>query len=567
MEFPSLLFSESLHTRTQEMNGLLKTYRIALQHPLHLLAWAVLASTCLVALLAHAEPENLSESGESFAFKAEVTRVLDILINSLYTDKDVFLRELISNGSDALDRFRFAAIKNPNWVEDDFVPFIHVQGLPATKAVRIQDNGIGMTREEMINDLGRIARSGTTAFLDGESIDEETNLIGMFGVGFYSVFLVAERVDVYSRHPSSPEIWHWSSDGSGSFNISQTTDAEVNTDRERDPLGAHGTRIILQLKPKFGRQYSDEGTLERLLERYSQYINYPLGIWSMIHERLEVEVDEEGHERFKDVHPEDEDYDQLMAGDDDLDDLDLDDFGEDLGEDQLRHDTVMKWDFRRINTQPPIWLRPPRTVTDQEYRDFFASLSGSGEPPASWLHYKAASDSISFRALLYIPRSRPFNVFQDPTSTRGVRLYRQRIFVSENATGLLPEYLTFLQGAIDSHDLPLNVNREVVAESSILTAMRQNIVKRVIRWLDSWSQSTLLLGEDATEAADAAKTAEAETEEEVDEALRNLRKLQEEEWGADAYDPYHPELDEDQAFSDEDQFGSRETLDRSAGRG
>jgi molecular chaperone HtpG len=346
---------------------------------------------------------------EQMNFQAEVSRLLDIVAHSLYSEKEIFLRELISNAADACDRLRHAALIQSDLLGDDSGFRIRLKADPAAKTLTIADNGIGMNRQELIDNLGTIARSGTAAFMQQlENKQEGANLIGQFGVGFYSAFMVADRVDVSTRRAGEAEGWHWSSDGKGAFTIEEDQDAP-----------ARGARIVLHLK-KGEEEYLDPHRIRRIVATYSDHIAVPV----VLESSKEDEPDE------------------------------------------------------TLNAASALWTRPKSEITEEQYKEFYHHVGHTFDDPWLRLHFKAEG-VMEYTGLLFIPSQKPFDLFH-PDRKPGVRLYVKRVFITEDCAELLPPYLRFLRGIVDTEDLPLNVSRELLQNNPRLAKIRQALCKKVL---------------------------------------------------------------------------------------
>src|SRR5690625_1891839 len=345
-------------------------------------------------------------AAETMAFQAEVSRLIDIVANALYAKREVFLRELISNASDACDRLRYAALTQPDLLSGDSELAIELRPDPKTATLIVQDNGIGMNREDLIANLGTIASSGTARFLEqlGEK-KGELDLIGQFGVGFYSAFMVAEKVLVETRRAGEEEGWRWESDGRSGFSLGASDDAP-----------ARGTRITLHLKDD-AKEYLEPARLREVVKTYSDHLAVP------------VRLLEEG-------------------------------------------------EAERLNSEGALWTRPRNEITDENYKEFYHHIAHAFDDPWAWLHFKAEG-VIEYTGLLYIPTTAPWDLF-DPARHHGVRLYVKRIFIAEGVEALVPPYLRFLRGVIDSEDLPLNVSRETLQHSPVLGRMKGALTNRVL---------------------------------------------------------------------------------------
>lgn len=346
-------------------------------------------------------------TAETLSFQAEVSRLLDIVANSLYSHKEIFLRELISNASDACDRLRYAAIAQPDLIAEDPDFTIRITVEKAGRRLTIADNGIGMNRDELVENLGTIARSGTAAFVAQlEESKADVSQIGQFGVGFYSAFMVAEKVEVVSRKAGEDQAWCWRSDGKGNFEVEES---------ERDL--ARGTEITLTLKKGEDSFLSPE-EIRRIVTTYSDHIAIPI----------------------------------VLAGKD--------------GEEQT------------LNQASALWTRPKSEITEEQYKEFYHHVSHGFDEPWMHLHFKAEG-VIEYAGLLFVPSSRPFDLFH-PDRQHQLKLYVKRVFITDDCAGLVPSYLRFLRGVIDSEDLPLNVSREMLQTNPVVAKIRKAVVKRVL---------------------------------------------------------------------------------------
>ena len=353
---------------------------------------------------------------ERLRFQAEVSRLLNIVANSLYSEKEIFLRELISNASDACDRLRYAALTEPGLAEGDGGFAIRLVADRTARTLSIVDNGIGMNREELIENLGTIARSGTAAFLDGLASDKkagkgEVNLIGQFGVGFYSAFMVADSVVVVTRKAGEKEGWRWTSDGQGEFTVEPAPDA------------ARGAAITLHLKED-ADEYLEPARLRNIVKTYSDHISFL------------ITLDAKGGEKKDEVEDE------------------------------------------RLNQASAIWARPKSEVDEKTYTEFYHHVAHALDDPWLTLHFKAEG-VIEYAGLLYVPTTAPFDLFH-PERKSCVKLYVRRVFITDDCETLVPSWLRFLRGVVDSEDLPLNVSRELLQNSPILSKIRAGVTSRVI---------------------------------------------------------------------------------------
>jgi molecular chaperone HtpG len=378
---------------------------------------------------------------ETFQFQAEVSRTMSIIINSLYSNKDVFLRELVSNAADACDKRRFLALSNDEAAtQADIV--IRVKADKDARTVTIEDAGVGMTRQELINNLGSIATSGTAKFAEaiGQNNDD-VSLIGQFGVGFYSAYLVADKVTVTTRSftDSSSKQYTWESNADSSYTIREDSpDAE--------PLfGSSGTRIVLHLKDT-SSEYLESFKIEELLRRYSEFISFPIQTWQ---EKTEMEEIADGDEK------------------------------DDEGNQKMKRVPKTVADWSQINTLQPIWMRRPREVLKEEYVEFYKTIAKDFNDPAGYSHFAVEGD-IEFRAILFAPKTIPMELRQNmfDESGRMLKLYVKRVFISDSFEDILPRWLSFVRGVIDSDDLPLNVSREILQKSRVLRVISKRLIRK-----------------------------------------------------------------------------------------
>jgi heat shock protein beta len=396
------------------------------------------------------------KSDEKFQFQAEVGRVLDIVVNSLYQNKDVFLRELISNASDALDKIRFLSITNPDVLADKTELEIRVSYDNDANTLTITDSGIGMTKEDLVSNLGTVARSGTTNFVNAlKEGAADISQIGMFGVGFYSAYLVAEKVTVASKNPSSEEQYIWTS-GNGDDTFTVGVDPRGNT------LG-RGTEITLHLKED-AEEYADFDRLSSMVRHYSEFITHPI----YLRKTETVEVPEE---------------DEMDAANE-SDELDIseDESTSETPTKQMKTVTTHSW--VKSNADAAIWNRPKEDITDDEYQEFFRLIAKDNYGNATaWSHFDAEGN-INFKSLIYMPEELSNSFYMGDVSkfSNSMKLYVRKVLISDDFE-LLPQYMSFITGVVDSDDLPLNVNRETLQESKIISIIRKKVVRKVIDML------------------------------------------------------------------------------------
>ena len=354
-------------------------------------------------------------------FQTEVSQLLDLIVHSLYSHKEIFLRELVSNASDALDKLKYLTMTDDAFKEFPFDPRVDIEFDEKEHAtLTIADTGIGMNEEELVENLGTIAKSGTRGFLSQITGDarKDSNLIGQFGVGFYSAFMVSDKVEVTSRKAGEDQAWTWVSDGKGEYEI---TPGELDTS---------GTRIVLHLNED-GKEYADRWQIQDIVKKYSDHIAFPIYL-----RYTKTEYDDKGKEKGK--------------------------------EEKLE----------QINAASALWKQPKSNLSDDDYRNFYKTISHDSEDPLFWLHTKAEG-TMEYTTLFYVPRNAPFDMYHVDYRP-GVKLYVQRVFITDDEKELMPTYLRFLRGIIDSEDLPLNVSREILQQNRVMTNIRSASVKKVL---------------------------------------------------------------------------------------
>lgn len=422
---------------------------------------------------------QIREDAQKFEFQAEVGRLMDIIVHSLYSNKDIFLRELISNASDALDKIRFLSLTNPSVLGDTTNLEIKIWADKEAKALYIRDTGIGMTHKDLVDNLGTIARSGTSAFLEQMQKSGDMNLIGQFGVGFYSVYLVSDYVEVVTKHNDDKQ-YIWASGAQGSFSISEDTEGEQ--------LG-RGTLLRIHLKDE-AAEYLQDDKLKSLVERYSEFINFP--IYLQVEKEVEIPVEEEEtkDEKVEDAKEEETKDDESEESEDDEDVVDEEDEAESKDEEKKEKKTrkEKRKEFDLLNDVKAIWLRNPSEVTDEEYQKFYKAISKDYSDALGWLSFRAEGD-VEFKSLLYIPKTAPFDFYEKYYEKKGgsLKLYVRRVFISDEVAELLPRYLAFVKGLVDSDTLPLNVSREMLQAHSSLKTIRKKLVRKVLDYIKKWA--------------------------------------------------------------------------------